>query len=123
MQTLVLIRGMPGSGKSTMAKALTGFCHYEADQYFQTKDGYDFDKALIKTAHKKCQYNTRNALQDGYSVVVSNTFTQHWEMQPYWDMAKEFNIPCHEMTCHGNFQNVHNVPQSVIEAMQNRWEI
>ena len=30
---LVLIRGLPGSGKSTMARAMTGFVHLEADMH------------------------------------------------------------------------------------------
>lgn len=37
---LVLIRGLPGSGKSTMAKVLAqvGYEHYEADMFFE-RDG------------------------------------------------------------------------------------
>jgi len=48
---LVLIRGLPGSGKSTMAKALakSGFKHFEADTYHLNDEGdYCFDQANAK---------------------------------------------------------------------------
>ena len=31
---LVIIRGIPGSGKTTIAKAMTGYQHFEADHFF-----------------------------------------------------------------------------------------
>ena len=52
MGHLILVRGLPGSGKSTEAKkiAKTGYYHFEADQYFITPSGeYKFDKNLLKT--------------------------------------------------------------------------
>ena len=40
---LYIVRGIPGSGKSTFAKTLGGI-HIEADQYFVDGDGnYNFD--------------------------------------------------------------------------------
>jgi len=39
MPVLILLRGAPGSGKSTAASKLWGFAHYETDQYFM-HDGY-----------------------------------------------------------------------------------
>lgn len=41
---LVLIRGLPGSGKTTMARvlALLGYDHHEADQYFELNGFYNF---------------------------------------------------------------------------------
>lgn len=51
MQLLTLIRGLPGSGKSTMAKFIAGdtdAVHLEADMYF-IKDGeYKFEQTQIK---------------------------------------------------------------------------
>lgn len=122
---LVLIRGLPGSGKSTMAKALAraGFEHFEADTYhLNNKGDYCFDRANVKAAHEWCQKETRKALEDGKRVVVSNTFTQLWEMAPYFEMAKALGIEPNVLEAKGNWQNVHNVPAEVMEQMRTRWE-
>jgi len=49
MSYLVIIRGLPGSGKSTFAKKFVekGFKHYEADMWMVDKDGnYSFDPSV-----------------------------------------------------------------------------
>lgn len=122
-QILILIRGLPGSGKSTLAKSLyPSMIHLEADQYFVTSEGYKFDPSQISAAHKWCINETRNSLIAKKSVVVSNTFTRKWEMQPYLDMARVLNIPTYVMVATGNYQNIHNVSQKVIDNMRARWE-
>ena len=122
---LVLIRGLPGSGKSTMAKALAraGFEHFEADTYHMNNEGdYCFDRANAKAAHEWCQQETRKALERGKQVVVSNTFIQLWEMVPYFDMAKALGIEPNVLEAKGNWQNVHAVPAEVMANMRERWE-
>lgn len=119
---LVLIRGLPGSGKSTIAKHMSGHIHLEADMYHMKDGEYCFDPAKVKDAHTWCQQQTKNLIAAGDSVVVSNTFTRLWEMQPYFEMAKEFGIEPNVIEAKGNWKNQHNVPDSVLEAMRNRWE-
>lgn len=91
---LILLRGLPGSGKSTLAKILVGekdYCHKEADMYFIDSDGkYNFNPSKIKDAHKWCQNEIEFFMKyDNSPIVVSNTFTQEWEMEPYFEMAKK----------------------------------
>lgn len=121
---LVLIRGLPGSGKSTLARGMEGFEHYEADQFFTNAEGaYNYDAAKIKDAHQWCQQETHKALANGKSVVVSNTFTRLFEMQPYYEIAKIFGIELRVVEATGNWPNVHGVPEEVLERMRQRWEV
>jgi len=67
---LYLVRGLPGSGKSTFARALSVNC-YSADDFF-TRDGvYDFDPRLIGNAHLECQDKTKHSLSYGDDVAVA----------------------------------------------------
>lgn len=128
---LILLRGLPGSGKSTLAKALGGI-HVEADQYFMDLEGnYIFNASQLKNAHNYCQVQTKAWMQtDGAQVnvdriIVSNTFTQEWEMQPYYDMAEKYGYRVYSLIVenrHGGV-NQHGVPADKLEQMKNRFEI
>jgi adenylate kinase family enzyme len=128
---LYIVRGIPGSGKSTFAKTLGGI-HIEADQYFMDGEGnYNFDGSKIKLAHEYCRAQTGAWMSsDGLQVnvdkiVVSNTFTQEWEMEPYFELAKKYGYKVFTVIVenrHGG-TNEHNVPEDKIEQMKNRFSI
>lgn len=121
---MILIRGLPGSGKSTLAKMLVGPVtdHYEADMYF-VKDGvYKFDSSAIGDAHQWCQESVRRSLQRHRSVVVSNTFTQAWELEDYFIIAKFFGITPNIVKCQSNFGSIHSIPQEAYDRMASRWQ-
>ena len=89
---LVLIRGVPGSGKSTRARNFKGYVHFEADMYF-TKDGvYSFDPDLLPAAHQWCIQKTRETLEQGSKVVVSNVFANAWEIKPYVELKYPYEL-------------------------------
>jgi predicted kinase len=127
---LYCVRGIPGSGKSTFAKTLGGI-HIEADQYFIDGEGnYKFDGSKIKLAHEYCRAQTEAWMQtkgdqvNADKIVVSNTFTQEWEMEPYFELAKKYNYKVFSIIIenrHGG-TNEHNVPEDKIEQMKNRFE-
>lgn len=58
-------------------------------------------------------------------IVVSNTFTQEWEMDAYYKLAKEYGYNVFSLIVENrhNGVNTHNVPESKIEQMKNRFEI
>jgi len=120
MAELILIRGLPGSGKSTMAKAYVrrGYQHFEADMYFERGGKYAFDLRYISQAHEWCLQQTKKALAAGKNVVVSNTFVKKWELEPYLKLTPNLTI----LTAKGNYQNVHGVPPDVIARMKSNWE-
>lgn len=127
MAKLIIIRGIPGSGKSTMAKKMINNgqadSHWETDMFFLNENGeYIFDRNQLSENHRKCQEKVRQDLEHNRRVIVSNTFVKKWEMQPYIDMAKELGVSLEILTAKGNFQNVHGVPEEVIERMKTNWE-
>lgn len=121
-QCLVIIRGLPGSGKSTMAKAI-GCAHFEADMFFVRADGeYRFNKELLSHAHDWCFKMVQRTLECGASAVVSNTFTTFGQMTRYFHLCLDLNIPAIVMEAKDEFRNTHNVPAEAIEKMKARWE-
>ena len=133
MKDLLLLRGLPGSGKSTLAKILVGgkdYCHKEADMYFIDSDGdYKFNPSKLKDAHNWCREEIEFVMKYGHSpVVVSNTFTQEWEMIPYFELAKKYGYRVHSLIVenrHGESEdtNTHNVPNETIQKMKNRFTL
>jgi len=123
---LILIRGLPGSGKSTKANQLLDQkvvdAHFEADQYCMKDGVYKFDSSKVSDNHQSCQEDTFSALLCGDSVVVSNTFTKTWEMLPYIDFCWMNKIPWTIIECLDNYGSIHSVPINIIEKMKQRWE-
>lgn len=138
MKKLFLLRGLPGSGKSTLAESLAsgaGSAHFEADMFF-VKDGeYKFDSTQLKNAHNWCRDEVEYAMQFGYrgnpvnsplgNIIVSNTFTQEWEMKPYYELAEKYGYVVFSLIVenrHGGV-NEHGVPKDKLEQMKNRFEV
>lgn len=126
---LYIIRGLPGSGKTTKAveihKKITedGYeCyHAEADLYFTSNNEYNFDAKELYNAHNWCRLNVRKAMRDKKYVIVSNTFTRPWEYKDYIDLAEEFSYNFEIITMTGTYKNIHNVPEEKILQMKERW--
>jgi len=127
MKELFLLRGLPGSGKSTLAELLGGK-HLEADMYFirGLDNVYQFDASKLKDAHSWCNGMTEFYMLDkAPRIVVSNTFTQEWEMKPYYELAEKHGYRVYSLIVenrHGGV-NEHGVPEESLQKMEDRFEI
>ena len=124
MATLYIIRGLPGSGKSTLAKRLVHESkHREADMFHMIGGEYLFNMFRVKEAHAWCLAEIVGMMQNEKAdCVVSNTFTQRWEYQPYIDEAIKQEYDVMVIDCHGHWESTHNVPSDKLLEMRGRWE-
>jgi predicted kinase len=133
-KVLVLVRGLPGSGKSTFANLVwNNYAICEADKFFHDEEGnYNFDPSKLKQAHEWCQNKVETKMKDNQNnpqfypeIAVSNTFTQEWEMQVYFDLAKKYGYRVFSIIVenrHGS-TNVHGVPDDTLKKMKDRFHI
>lgn len=128
--TLYLIRGVPGSGKSTFARQLL-ICEvvehvFEADDYFIDENGaYEFNPFKLGEAHEQCQTYTKYALSVGRSVAVSNTSCAEWEVETYQNIAAEYGARFVSIIVenrHGN-QNIHGCSEDKVEQMKRKFDV
>ena len=138
-KTLIIMRGLPGSGKSTRAKELLGKgIIHSTDSYLTDPNTgeYKFDPNKIKDYHQKNLEAAIQSMQDGVSpVIIDNTNIQRWQYQKYIDAAEEHGYDVKFETLDPtNYsedfirelaerqKTTHNVPEHVIIDMLKKWE-
>ena len=128
-QSLVIIRGLPGSGKSPLARKLNlhrQYIHVEADMWWHRNEArtYDFNRELLPHAHRWSKQTVESFLAVGHDVIVSNTNLTFKEAQDYVHFAKllYLNIVVYTMDLDVNYGSVHGVPEDVLKAMRGRME-
>ena len=135
MKTLILLRGLPGAGKSTFANFIwESNAVFEADKYFyNTEDNYKWDGDLLEQAHQWCKDGVEGAMITNHTsdgryfseIVVSNTLTTEKEIEPYMVLAEKYGYTVVSLIVenrHGNSSR-HNVPKEALTKMKNRFAI
>jgi len=136
-KTMFVMRGLPGSGKSTIVNQIQNF-HPQAvvcsaDQYFIDENGhYAFDARLIKEAHQWSQSKAKEACEaDTHIVIIDNTGVKRWELVPYFKVASQNNyaVVLVEPKTPWKFKvnelvkrNVHQVDMFILNKRIKDWE-
>ncbi len=118
---LTILRGLPGSGKSTFARSLGADVVCSADDFFGPE--YAFNPNLLSAAHTECRRKAEDAMSRGLPhIVIDNTNTRKWEYAPYVNFAEKYGYSVEIIILRGDYGNIHNVPREVIDKMKTRWE-
>jgi len=132
---LIILRGLPGSGKTTLAKQIANNYGliFSTNDYFYQKDGsYKFNAKKLKDAHFWNQDRATHAMSKNKPlIIINNNHIRKWEARPYIEVALKYNYDIeiietdtpwrnniNELATRNNF----NVPIKVIENMLNDWE-
>ena len=138
-QELIIMRGIPGAGKSTRAKELVGNGEiHSTDALIEASGDYRafFEKMVesknymaLGWKHKKNLQNATKAIADGVSpVIVDNTNIKHADAKAYVVMALEAGLADDNIKFEdiGNagldadalaIRNTHGVPLDKIKSM------
>lgn len=142
MQTLILMQGPPGSGKSTKARELaaklpgTRICSTDDFHFVRFKeykrfplsaqvlqrDEYVFQHDMLAEYHQWNKHEVYHWLLQGCNVIVDNTNIRREHVRPYLEMAQLLGVFVQVVRCEGQFQNSHAVPSIVVERMRAEME-
>ena len=131
MPSLIIIRGLPGSGKSSLASQLSEsgkYPVYSIDDYFtDSKTGeYKFEFEKNHLAYKLCEENTLKSMQLIHEkIFIDNCFTLEWELEPYIKLAAQHHYRVHVITVENRHEgkNVHEIPLEQIKKMAGKFKV
>ena len=128
-QTLYIIRGISGSGKSSLAKQITRW-NVAADDFPGLYNGGSYNIQLQKFSHEWCEAQVERWMQQKKrQIAVHNTFVKPKYCQQYLELAAQYGyavqVICTEAVIlpSGEYPgNIHNVTADVLERQQQNWQ-
>jgi len=126
IKEVFILRGIPGCGKSTLAKTLGGIICSADDSRLDENGNYHFDKSKNKECFAKCFAKFVAAVSVAEPrIVLDNTNVETWEFEKYKKLAEENG---YQVTClivenrHGGV-STHNVPLNTLRSMDERFSV
>lgn len=130
LPTLVILRGLPGSGKSSLAQVLSEEGKYPVfsiDDYFTDSEGnYQFIYNENYKAYALCEMNCMQAMEAGVKkIFIDNVFSLDWELEPYVQLASAYKYRLFVLTVEKRHEgeNIHGIEAEQIERMAEKYKV
>ena len=135
-KTVIIIRGLPGSGKSDLCEYLTSHTYISRDDFWTGPDvdlaigshSYNYHGPRSGDATAWALDRLREAVDaDKETIVVDNTHTTMKEMEQWIKVAESRGYKVKIITVERSFidcvkHGTHNVPVEAMVKMAERWE-
>ena len=125
-KVLVILRGLPGSGKNAFAEVLNTKAICIADDYMMVNGVYDWAFWKLNAAHKWCERKCERFMKaNAELIVVANTSVHSRDMKRYVDLAEAYGYKVFSVIIenrHGGV-NSHGVTEETIETMRKGFSI
>jgi predicted kinase len=125
-KVLIIVRGLQGSGKSTVAQLFGTKAICCADDYFVRGNKYQWYGHMLPTAHTWCIRKCKRFMKKQATVIViDNTNVKARDLVPYNDLARQFGYMVHTIIVenrHGG-KNSHDVPEDAINRLRAKFDI
>lgn len=132
LKVAYIMRGVPGSGKSTVARQLANGATqaiHSTDNYFYSGGEYLFDRQRLSEYHDRNYEAFCHSLDTAEPVVIcDNTNVRRWEFERYEEAANKAGylvalvvmpLPVASVAAQ---RTLHGVPAHIIQRMIDSWE-
>ena len=118
---LQIIRGLPGSGKTTLVlECFPHLMRVETDMFFTRGGKYTVTLDLNKKAVKWFNKTVRDLCKTGMDFVVTGVFAAHTErLANTISTGVDYGYDIYIKTLTKNYGNIHEVPEEHLKAMRN----
>ncbi len=117
---LVLVRGLPGAGKSTFSKIIAdhfGYIHVENDMFRKQGGNYVLQPSEYNDVRKAALDVVAVNIERGNNVIVSNVFSTIRSMEEYLDLTDSVVV----ITLKSQYKSDVEIPQVERNKMKQTW--